>query len=201
MLANGAARARGEDVDPYPVLRLHTSDADASWVLTALGADGDTAYGLIDVGTGFPELGPVSLSMLASIKGPKGLSVAIEPQYTARKTLSAGLLPVLTWLKELLRQDPMELNISTLARNSTGCRTSRVLRALTFPSNSAELRRQCRGQRGEIRRPSSLEPWHTSSSEEKDPMHVLFVGGPQHGNGFEARDQTSGGEYGEMLFA
>ena len=88
MLANGVARARGEDIDPYPVLKLYTPDAGASWVLAALDADGDTAYGLIDVGTGFPELGAVSLSMLAGINGPKGLPVAIEPQYKARKTLS-----------------------------------------------------------------------------------------------------------------
>jgi len=89
MLANGAARMRGEDSDPYPVVKLYTPDAGAAWVLTALAADGDLAYGLIDAGTGFPELGEVSLSMLAGIKGPKGLPVAVEPQYRPRKTLSA----------------------------------------------------------------------------------------------------------------
>lgn len=89
MLANGEARARGEEIDPYPVLKLYTPDAGASWVLTALDADGDTAYGLIDIGTGFTELGLVSLKMLAGIKGPRGLPVAVEPHYMARKTLSA----------------------------------------------------------------------------------------------------------------
>lgn len=89
MLANGAARARGEDTDPYPVVKLYTLDAGAAWVLTALTADGDLAYGLIDAGTGFPELGEVSLAMLAGIKGPKGLPLAVEPQYRPRKTLSA----------------------------------------------------------------------------------------------------------------
>ena len=48
MLANGVARARGEDADLYPVVKLYTPDAGASWVLTALDADGDLAYGLID---------------------------------------------------------------------------------------------------------------------------------------------------------
>ncbi|TSD59044.1 DUF2958 domain-containing protein [Variovorax sp. KBS0712] len=89
MLANGVARVRGEAVDPYPVVKLYTPDAGACWVLTALDADGDVAYGLIDIGTGFPELGLVSLRMLASIKGPRGMSVAVEPHYKARKTLSA----------------------------------------------------------------------------------------------------------------
>ena len=58
-------------------------------MLTALDADGDLAYGLIDAGTGFPELGLVSLKMLGGIKGPKGMPVAVEPGYKARKTLSA----------------------------------------------------------------------------------------------------------------
>lgn len=89
MLANGEDRARGEDTDPLPVLKLYTPDAGASWVLTALDADGDLAYGLIDIGTGFPELGLVSLKMLAGIKGPKGRPVTVEPGYKARKTLSA----------------------------------------------------------------------------------------------------------------
>jgi len=89
MMANGVARAQGEDLDPYPVVKLYMPDAGACWVLTALAADGDLAYGLIDAGTGFPELGEVSLSMLAGIKGPKGRPVAVEPQYLPRKTLSA----------------------------------------------------------------------------------------------------------------
>lgn len=89
MLANGAARARGEDIDPYPVVKLYAPGSDACWVLAALDADGDLAYGLIDAGTGFPEVGQVSLKMLAGIKGPKGLPVAVEPGYKARKTLSA----------------------------------------------------------------------------------------------------------------
>ena len=89
LLSNGSALARGENIDPYPVLKFYTPDADASWVLAALDADGDMAYGLIDAGTGFPELGSVSLKMLADIKGPKGLPVTMESGYEARKTLSA----------------------------------------------------------------------------------------------------------------
>lgn len=89
MLANGEARARGESIDPYPVIKLYTPDAGVCWVLVSLDADGDTAYGLIDAGTGFPELGEVSLAMLAGIRGPRGLPVAVEPGFQPRKTLSA----------------------------------------------------------------------------------------------------------------
>lgn len=91
MLANGAARARGEDIDPFPVVKLYTPDAGASWVLVSLDAGEDIAYGLIDVGTGFPALGEVSLSMLSGIVGPRGMPVAIEPEYKPRKRLAAYL--------------------------------------------------------------------------------------------------------------
>lgn len=89
MLANGAARARRESVDPLPVVKLHTLDAHATWLLTDLAADGDTAYGLIDLGLGLPELGHVRLSMLASIVGPQGIPVRVDPHFRARRTLSA----------------------------------------------------------------------------------------------------------------
>ena len=55
MLAHGAARQCGEVLDPWPVLKLHTLDAGAVWLLTELATDGDTAYGLCDVGIGMPK--------------------------------------------------------------------------------------------------------------------------------------------------
>jgi hypothetical protein len=89
MLANGAARARGETIDPWPVVKLHTLDAGAAWLLVALDADGDKAYGLCDAGIGFPELGHVSLSALEGMRGPRGLRVAADPHFKARQPLSA----------------------------------------------------------------------------------------------------------------
>jgi hypothetical protein len=59
LLAHGQARAAGRAIDPLPVVRLFTPDAHATWLLAALDpADGDTAYGLIDLGIRMPELGP-----------------------------------------------------------------------------------------------------------------------------------------------
>lgn len=89
MLANGAARARGEAIDPYPIVKLHTLDAGAVWLLTDLDADGDRAYGLCDAGIGCPELGHVSLSALEGVRGPRGLRIATDPHFTARQPLSA----------------------------------------------------------------------------------------------------------------
>lgn len=89
MLANGAARARGEAVDPHPVVKLYTLDAGAVWLLVSLDADGDQAYGLCDAGTGFPELGTVSLSALEGVRGPRGLRIVADPQFKPRQPLSA----------------------------------------------------------------------------------------------------------------
>lgn len=88
MLAYGAARARGETIDPFPVVKLHTLDAGAVWLLASLDADGDQAYGLCDAGTGFPELGTVSLSALADVLGPRGLRIVADPHFQARQALS-----------------------------------------------------------------------------------------------------------------
>ena len=70
LLAHGLTRAAGQECDPLPVVRLFTPDAHATWLLAALDpTDGDTAYGLIDLGIGVPALAPVKLSALASIAG------------------------------------------------------------------------------------------------------------------------------------
>jgi len=70
LLANGEARAAGQAIDPVPVVRLFTPDAHVTWLLAALDpADGDTAWGLIDLGIGMPAQGTVKLSELAGIVG------------------------------------------------------------------------------------------------------------------------------------
>ena len=91
MLANGAARARGDTLDPLPVVKLYTLDAGAVWLLTDLEADGDKAYGLCDAGTGSPELGHVSLSALESVRGPRGMRIVADPHFKPRQPLSGYL--------------------------------------------------------------------------------------------------------------
>jgi Protein of unknown function (DUF2958) len=91
MLANGAARARDLAFDPRPVVKLHTLDAGAAWLLTELDPDGNQAYGLCDAGIGSPELGHVSLSALESVRGPRGLRIVADPHFKPRQALSAYL--------------------------------------------------------------------------------------------------------------
>lgn len=89
LLANGQALAVGWNLDPLPVVRLFALDAHATWLLASLDpADGDTAYGLIDLGLGMPDLGTVKLSELASIVGPLKRPIKRDLYFTATRTLS-----------------------------------------------------------------------------------------------------------------
>ncbi|AEA61143.1 DUF2958 domain-containing protein [Burkholderia gladioli] len=89
LLANGAARAAGQSIDPLPVVRLFTPDAHATWLLAALDpADGDTAWALIDLGIGMPALGTVKLSELAGIVGPQQRPVLRDVYFRAARSLS-----------------------------------------------------------------------------------------------------------------
>ena len=92
LLANGQARAAGQDTDPLPVVRLFTPDAHVTWLLTSLDpADGDTAHGLIDLGLGMPALGAVKLSDLASIIGPRKQPVMRDRYFLPTRRLSEYL--------------------------------------------------------------------------------------------------------------
>ncbi|MEK7946211.1 DUF2958 domain-containing protein [Pigmentiphaga sp. YJ18] len=89
LLTVGEARAAGRSIDPMPAVRLFTPDAHAIWLLAALDpADGDTAWGLIDLGIGMPALGTVKLSDLASIVGPLKRPVMRDRYFQAMRPLS-----------------------------------------------------------------------------------------------------------------
>jgi hypothetical protein len=89
LLANGEAREAGQGIDPHPVVRLFTPDAHATWLLAALDpADGDTTWGLIDLGIGMPEMGAVKLSDLAAIVGPQNRPVLRDLYFRATRPLS-----------------------------------------------------------------------------------------------------------------
>ena len=71
--ADGLPRENGY-IDHKPVVKLFTPDAGCTWLLTEIDPDDlDRAFGLCDLGFGCPELGYVSLSELASVRGKLGL--------------------------------------------------------------------------------------------------------------------------------
>lgn len=61
--------------DPAPVFKLFNPVGPATWLVTELDEDGDTLFGLADLGFGCPELGLFSLSELARVRLPFGLSI------------------------------------------------------------------------------------------------------------------------------
>ena len=95
LLENGRINAERqqadqEPIDFRPVVKLFTPDAGATWLLTELDPeDNDIAFGLCDLGLGYPELGTVRLSEIAELRGRLGLPVERDRFFTADKPLSA----------------------------------------------------------------------------------------------------------------
>lgn len=94
LLTNGRVRRDWPEEQPepdfFPVVKLFTPDAGLTWLLTDLDPDDpDTAFGLCDLGLGFPELGTVSVHELEALRGPFGLGVQRDDHFDARMTLSA----------------------------------------------------------------------------------------------------------------
>lgn len=89
LLANGRQSLADEGFDPQPVVKLFTPDAGATWLLTEIDPDDDDhAFGLCDLGLGFPELGYVSLAELATLRGRLGLPVERDLHFKADKAIS-----------------------------------------------------------------------------------------------------------------
>ncbi|MEO9230010.1 MAG: DUF2958 domain-containing protein [Devosia sp.] len=89
LLANGQQSLTEEGFDPPPVVKLFTPDAGATWLLTEIDPDDDDhAFGLCDLGLGFPELGYVSLAELAAVRGRLGLPVERDLHFTVTKPIS-----------------------------------------------------------------------------------------------------------------
>jgi hypothetical protein len=75
------------DIDFKPVVKLFTPDGQCTWLLTEVGND-DIAYGLCDLGMGFPEIGFVCMRELRELRGPLGLPIERDEHFDADKTLS-----------------------------------------------------------------------------------------------------------------
>ena len=90
LLANGRQSLEQENFDPAPVVKLFTPDAGATWLLIEIDPDDhDHAFGLCDLGLGFPELGWVSLAEIAAVRGRLGLPVERDLHFAPHKRLSA----------------------------------------------------------------------------------------------------------------
>jgi hypothetical protein len=89
LLANGALSATGAGIDPVPLVKLFTPDANATWLLTELDPERPIiAFGLADLGLGCPELGYISLDEITAVRGPMGLSVERDEHHVETRALS-----------------------------------------------------------------------------------------------------------------
>ena len=79
---------RHRETDHWPVVKLYTPDAQCTWLLTELDEDGDTLFGLADLGMQCPELGYVSLAELESVRGKLGLPIERDLHFTSDRPLS-----------------------------------------------------------------------------------------------------------------
>ena len=88
LLANGRQSLEQENFDPAPVVKLFTPDAGATWLLAEIDPDDhDHAFGLCDLGLGYPELGWVSLAEIATVRGRLGLPIERDLHFEAQKRL------------------------------------------------------------------------------------------------------------------
>ncbi len=89
LLDNALQTEIAPENDPMPVVKLLTPYGAATWLLTELHSeDPDIAFGLCDLGMGFPELGSVSITELEGIKGPLGFAVEADIHFKPQAPLS-----------------------------------------------------------------------------------------------------------------
>jgi hypothetical protein len=84
LLANG----QQPDVDHVPLVKFFNPLGAGVWLATELDADGDTLFGLADLGE--PELGSFSLAEMAAVRLPLGLGIE-------RDLLFEGMVPISVW--------------------------------------------------------------------------------------------------------
>lgn len=95
--------------DPVPVLKLFNPLGAATWLATELADDGDTLFGLADLGFGCPELGSFSLSEIAAVRLPYGMAIERDIGFETRFPLSrwadtARSAGSIVWTETLLRR-------------------------------------------------------------------------------------------------
>ena len=80
--------AREERFDPRPVVKFFNPVGAATWLATEIDADGDTLFGLADLGFGFPELGCFSLREIEAVRLPFGLRLERDAHFESLALLS-----------------------------------------------------------------------------------------------------------------
>lgn len=83
LIANGLSRG-----DHVPVVKFFNPVGSGTWLFSELDDDGDTLFGLCDLGFGCPEMGSASLSEIAGVKLPFGLTIERDLCFEGRFPLT-----------------------------------------------------------------------------------------------------------------
>ena len=83
-----AVRLGADEPDPVPVVKFFNPLGAATWLASELYPDGDTLFGLADLGFGCPELGTFSLSELAGVRLSFGLGIERDVGFATAHRLS-----------------------------------------------------------------------------------------------------------------
>jgi len=87
LLQNGTPE--NQDQDHFPVVKLFTPDANCTWLISQIDAENpDLAFGLGDLGVGFPEMGFISLTEISELSGKLGLPVERDYSFVGKFPLS-----------------------------------------------------------------------------------------------------------------
>ena len=84
LLKNG----RNRDRDHPPAVKFFNPCGAATWLFSELDEDGDTLFGLADLGFGTPELGYSSLAEIAAVRVRFGLGIERDRHFNAKYPLS-----------------------------------------------------------------------------------------------------------------
>jgi hypothetical protein len=89
LIENGRTSKIQDGFDPFPVVKLFTPDAGATWLITEAYPDSSDLrlFGLCDLGLGSPERGYVMLSEIEDVRGKLGLPVERDLYYKAAHRL------------------------------------------------------------------------------------------------------------------
>jgi hypothetical protein len=83
LITNGQCRD-----DHAPVVKLFSPVGAATWLFSELDEDGDMLFGLCDLGFGCPEMGSASLSEIAAVTLPFGLTIERDLCFEGRFPLT-----------------------------------------------------------------------------------------------------------------
>ena len=83
LIANGMSRG-----GHVPVVKFFNPVGSGTWLFSELDEDGDTLFGLCDLGFGCPEMGSASLAEIAAVTLPFGLTIERDLCFESRFPLT-----------------------------------------------------------------------------------------------------------------